>query len=94
MNRRTTPPAPAVTLHAPTNRIESATDKDDRIRMQKLNDDDFKKRRDGKFPRSVVLAFLEYEILRQLIRPNLYVCLFVCVFVCDVFVCLSAFVPG
>jgi hypothetical protein len=36
MIRRTTPPAPAVTLHASVNRIESATDKDDRIRMQKL----------------------------------------------------------
>lgn len=48
MTRRTAPPAPAVTLHAPANRIESASDKDDRIRRQKLNDDDFKKR-DGKF---------------------------------------------
>ena len=39
--RRTTPPAPAVTLHAPAHYIESAAGRDDRIRQQKqLNDDD------------------------------------------------------
>ena len=48
MARRTTPPAPAVTLHAPAHYIESAAERDDRIRQQKLNDDDFKKR-DTKF---------------------------------------------
>ena len=48
MVRRTTPPTPAVTLHAPAHYIESAAERDDRIRQQKLNDDDFKKR-DGKF---------------------------------------------
>ncbi len=48
MTRRTTPPAPAVTLHAPAHYIESAAERDDRIRQQKLNDDDFKKR-DTKF---------------------------------------------
>ena len=48
MTRRTTPPTPAATLHAPANYIESVIDRDDRIRRQKLNDDDFKKR-DGKY---------------------------------------------
>ena len=49
MARRTTPPAPAVTLHAPAHYIESGrAERDDRVRQQKLNDDDFKKR-DGKF---------------------------------------------
>ncbi len=48
MARRTTPPTPAVTLHAPAHYIESVAERDDRVRQQKLNDDDFKKR-DGKF---------------------------------------------
>lgn len=48
MTRRTTPPAPAVTLHAPAHYLESIAERDDRIRQQKLNDDDFKKR-DTKF---------------------------------------------
>ena len=48
MLRRTTPPAPAVTLLPPAMYIETAADKENRIRQQKLHDDDFKKR-DSKF---------------------------------------------
>ena len=45
MARRTTPPEPAATLPALAYYIESAAERDDdRIRQQKLNDDDFKKR--------------------------------------------------
>ena len=45
---RTTPPATAVTLLPPAMYIETAADKENRIRQQKLHDDDFKKR-DSKF---------------------------------------------